>query len=260
MPSSTTSGSPRRARSRSAWARVRGRAASSSNSATSIEMGNAPTSTRRPSTVRPGTAPCRVEESAREHCTRFSAAPRRCIPTTSAPRIPRRISSRQGSRHEQLLRGEGDVREEPDAQVRPALAEHGRDQLQVVVVDPDDRTLARRAGGGLGEALVHAHVRRPTTPARTWERGWRRGRAARACRWRSRRSTRRPRRPRAARAPAGCRRAGTAWRRRRPDPTIPPRRPGGCGSHPAWPAPARRDWAPTASPRSRGGRAVGWPR
>ena len=52
-------------------------------------------------------------------------------------------------------------REEPDAQIRPALAEHGRDQLQVVVVHPDDRTLARRAGGGLREALVHAHVRLP---------------------------------------------------------------------------------------------------
>ena len=63
--------------------------------------------------------------------------------------------------HEQLLRREGDVQEEADAQVRPALPEHGRDQLQVVVVHPDDGALARGAGGGFGEALVHAHVQVP---------------------------------------------------------------------------------------------------
>ena len=150
---------------------------------------------RRPSSVRPGTAPC-ASSSRREHSARFSAAPRRWRPTTSAPRIPRRISSRHGSRMKSSWGGKGMCRKKPMRRSGPALAEHRGDELQVVVVHPDDGAGRRGAGRRLGEALVDADVGLPPLLLEASGCGWRRGRAARGCRWRSRRRSRRRRRPR----------------------------------------------------------------
>ena len=46
--------------------------------------------------------------------------------------------------HEQLDRRERDVQEEADGQVGPQLAQHLRDELQLVVLDPHGAA----AGGG----------------------------------------------------------------------------------------------------------------
>ncbi len=55
---------------------------------------------------------------------------------------------------EQLLRRERDVEEEPDPQIGAEPAEHGRDEVQLVVVDPHGRSVGGDLGGGLGEPLV----------------------------------------------------------------------------------------------------------
>ena len=59
---------------------------------------------------------------------------------------------------EELLRRERDVQVEADAQVRPELAQHLRDQLELVVVDPHGGALRGDLGGPVGEALVDREV------------------------------------------------------------------------------------------------------
>ena len=59
---------------------------------------------------------------------------------------------------EQLGRRERDVQEEADAQVGPQLAEHLRDQLQLVVLHPDRGALGGHLGGLGGEPLVDPDV------------------------------------------------------------------------------------------------------
>ena len=63
--------------------------------------------------------------------------------------------------HEQLDRRERDVEEEPDQQIRPLVAQQLGDQLEVVVVDPDDGVVGRDLRQRVGEALVHRLVGRP---------------------------------------------------------------------------------------------------
>ena len=63
--------------------------------------------------------------------------------------------------HEEFLGRERDVQEESDHQVRAYLAEHRRDQEQVVVVDPRCRPRRGRSRGSRGEAAVHLAIRDP---------------------------------------------------------------------------------------------------
>ncbi len=59
---------------------------------------------------------------------------------------------------EQLGRGERDVQEEADPQVRAQLAEHLRHQLHLVVLHPDGGVLRGHLGGLGGEPLVDGDV------------------------------------------------------------------------------------------------------
>ena len=56
--------------------------------------------------------------------------------------------------HEQLLGRERDVEEEPDPQVGPGPPQHGRYQLELVVVHPHHGPVGGGGGRGVGEALV----------------------------------------------------------------------------------------------------------
>ena len=62
---------------------------------------------------------------------------------------------------EQLAGRERDVQEEADPQVGPLLAQHLRDQLQLVVLHPDHGVLGGDLGGPVGEAAVDGDVRVP---------------------------------------------------------------------------------------------------
>ncbi len=53
------------------------------------------------------------------------------------------------------------MQEEADPQVRPQLAQQPRDQLQVVVLDPDACALRGVLGGHMGKPLVDVHIRMP---------------------------------------------------------------------------------------------------
>ena len=59
---------------------------------------------------------------------------------------------------EQLGRREGDVQEEADVEVGPELAQHLRDELELVVVHPDGGALRRPVGGMGGEPPVDGDV------------------------------------------------------------------------------------------------------
>ena len=65
---------------------------------------------------------------------------------------------------EQLHRRERDVVEPADAQVGPLLADHPRDQLQLVVLHPDGRALVGHLDHRVGEPLVHLDVGTPPVP------------------------------------------------------------------------------------------------
>ena len=65
---------------------------------------------------------------------------------------------------EQLGRREGDVQEEADVEVGPELAQHLRDELELVVVHPDRGALRRPVGGVGGEPPVHRDVGVPPLP------------------------------------------------------------------------------------------------
>ena len=113
-----------RRRAARAWARragggswpasgaVSGRRAISSNSATSIEIGKAPTRMVRPSNWTSGTSPS-TSTSRRARETKFSAATRRWKPTRSQASRPRRTSSRHGSRMNSSWGGNGMWRKNP---------------------------------------------------------------------------------------------------------------------------------------------------
>ena len=90
-----------------------------------------------------------------------AAAPESWKPTRSAPSRPSRIWRRHGQLGEQLGRRERDVQVEPDAQVGSQLAQHRRDQLELVVLHPDDGVLGGVLRGRVGEALVDRDVGLP---------------------------------------------------------------------------------------------------
>src|SRR5690606_39969814 len=69
-----------------------------------------------------------------------------------------------GEALEDLRWREGDVEEEPDLVVPKAFAQHRRDELELVVVDPDHVALLHDRGGGVGEALIDFHVGAPPVP------------------------------------------------------------------------------------------------
>ena len=62
---------------------------------------------------------------------------------------------------EDLVAGERDVVEEADPDVLTLLAQHPRNQLELVVVHPDGRARRRLFRRGLREAAVDPHVRLP---------------------------------------------------------------------------------------------------
>ena len=111
-------------------------------------------------------------------------------PTTSAPSRPSRSGARHGSCAKSSWGGNGNVKEEADPDVRPTLADHGRRELQVIVVDPDEAL----SGNGLRAASsakrrLTSDVRLPPAAIDTPAVGSHRDRAARAFGWRNRRST-----------------------------------------------------------------------
>ena len=61
-------------------------------------------------------------------------------------------------RAERLVVGEGDVQEEPDGRIRQRLAQHRRQQHEVVVLDPQRVARARFCQCYLAESFVHAPV------------------------------------------------------------------------------------------------------
>ena len=67
--------------------------------------------------------------------------------------------------HEELLRRQRDVQEEADPQIGPERAQHGRHEVQLVVVDPDRRALRGHGRGEVGEALVRLDVALPPLAA-----------------------------------------------------------------------------------------------
>ena len=69
-----------------------------------------------------------------------------------------------GQLHEQLLGRKRDVQEKANTQIRTPFAKHLRDQLELVVLDPDHRALGRRVGGDIGEPSVDRDVRIPPAP------------------------------------------------------------------------------------------------
>ena len=156
-------GLPSSLRISSARASTSGERASSSNAATSIEIGKARAATVRPSysTTWPRAGrSC----SRRASWTKFDAAAGRWKPDQVGAEQALDDRRPPGQLGEQLVGREGDVQEEADGQVGPLLAEHRRHQLQLVVVHPDDRALGGDGRGPLGEPLVDLHVGVPPGP------------------------------------------------------------------------------------------------
>lgn len=60
--------------------------------------------------------------------------------------------------HEQLDRRERDVEEEPDGEIGPQHAEHLRDQLELVVLDPHRRAVRGGLRRCFGESPIHLDV------------------------------------------------------------------------------------------------------
>src|SRR4029453_18870062 len=141
----------------SARASTSGEPASSSKAATSIEIGNARAATVRPSYSivwrRAGRSGSR-----RASCTKFAAAAGRWKPTRSAPSRPSTIADRHGSWVNSSYGGDGMCRKKPMGRARRLRRQRGRDELQLVVVHPDDGVLGRDGGRALGEALVDLDV------------------------------------------------------------------------------------------------------
>ena len=127
------------------------------SAATSMEIGNARATTSRPSYSMTGP---RVGSSCsrRASCTKLVAASGRWKPTRSAPSRPSTIADRQGSWVNSSNGGNGMCRKKPIVRSGRLCAEQRRDELQLVVVHPDDGALGRDSRRALGEALVDLHV------------------------------------------------------------------------------------------------------
>ena len=111
-------------------------------------------------------------------------------PTRSAPSRPRMTSSRCGSCMNSSIGGNGMCRKKPMRRSGPALAQHRRDELQLVVLHPHGRARRRRPRGRLGETPVDLAVGLPPVPVEHRRSPPRRGRAARSSRWTGPRSSR----------------------------------------------------------------------
>ena len=140
---------------------VAGSLAIVSISVMSIDTGNAPTRTRRPSAAT-RSSPSTCTPSRRwAKATKFSAAtvPLEADEVGTEQAVEHLVAPREA--HEQLLRGKRDVQEEADPQIGAQLAQHRRDELQLVVVHPDDGVGLGDLGGALGEVLVDLDVLAP---------------------------------------------------------------------------------------------------
>ena len=69
-----------------------------------------------------------------------------------------------GHLHEQLDGRERDVQKKPDRQIGSEFAQHRGDQLQLIVLHPDDRALGCGACRRLGEPAVDVDVAVPPLP------------------------------------------------------------------------------------------------
>ena len=81
-------------------------------------------------------------------------------PSRSAESSPHSSCSRNGGCAE-LGRRERDVQEEADLRARQQVAQHLRQQQQVVVVHPHDVAVVVHVLHRVGERLVHGHARLP---------------------------------------------------------------------------------------------------
>jgi hypothetical protein len=127
---------------------------------TSIEIGNAPTCTRRPRNLSSLSEPA-ASVNRRADLEKFWA--RELGLEAEHVRSQHRLEDLLPPRdlREQLLRRERDVQEEPDLRVRHLLAQHPGHQLQLVVVHPDQVVRARDLHRRVREALVDLHVGPP---------------------------------------------------------------------------------------------------
>ena len=128
-----------------------------------MEIGKARAATSRPSYSM--TAP-RVGSSCsrRASWTKLVAALGRWKPTRSAPSRPSTIADRQGSWVNSSNGGNGMCRKKPMVRSGRLLPEQRGDELQLVVVHPDDGALGRDRRRALGEALVDLDVGVPPGP------------------------------------------------------------------------------------------------
>ena len=157
-------GLPSSLRISSARASTSGERASSSNAATSMEIGKARAATgaarRTRSTCPAAGRSCRRRAS----WTKFDAAAGRWKPTRSAPSRPSTIADRQGSWVNSSYGGNGMCRKKPMVRSGRCWRSSAGHQLQLVVVHPDDRVLGGHGCGPLGEPLVDLHVGVPPGP------------------------------------------------------------------------------------------------
>ena len=131
-----------------------------SNSAKSIETGNAPTRTVRPwygIIVRVGATSTSRRADLQEVLGRDGALEAHEVGSEHA--LDDLLAPRQ--LHEQLLRRQRDVQEEADAEIGPQRAQQRRHEVQLVVVHPHGRALGGDLRGQLGEALVGLDVALP---------------------------------------------------------------------------------------------------
>ena len=153
--------------------------------AVSIEIGNAPTRTMRPSCCRPPSAVV-ASVSRRASREKFDAAPGNLEADEVGAEQSLEDLAPPRQLHEELLRRERDVEEEADRHVGAQRAQHHRHELQVVVVHPDRRARRRppprpppRSGGSPARTTA-------TSGGRSSACGSRRGTAATASGSRSR--------------------------------------------------------------------------
>ena len=157
MPSRTVSGSPRARLISAARFLTLSCRAISSRPAASIEIGNAAARTSRSPTrtvaPRVGQAgrPAAGPQEVRGVGPALEAQQVRAEQAVDDLTAPRQLG-------EDLVAGERDVVEEADPDVAALLADHLRDQLELVVVHPDRRPGRRLVHGGLRERPVDRHV------------------------------------------------------------------------------------------------------
>ncbi len=133
------------------------------NAVVSTDMGKAPTRTRRPSWFRTASVPDAPSDPS-SHTREVGCGPLHLEPDKVGAQQPFQYRSPPRQLEEQLLGWEWDMQVEPDTQVGPHCSEHLRNQLQVVIVNPDGCSGRCRVRHGARIAIVYRHVRVPPLP------------------------------------------------------------------------------------------------